>query len=53
MGFARLFLGFPFEGDGETNFERVLALPLLGSLNSSKKFFFNLGDAFFSSKILS
>ena len=37
----------------ETNFERVLALPLLGSLNLSKKFCFNLGDVFFSSEIWS
>ena len=51
MDFARLFLGFLFEGDRETNFERVLALPLLGSLNLSKKFCFHLGDAFFSSEI--
>ena len=53
MGFARLFLGFLFEGDRETNFERVLALPFMGSLNLSKKFCFHLGDAFLSRKIWS
>ena len=53
MGFARLFLGFLFEGDRETNFERVLALPFMGSLNLSKKFCFHLGDAFLSNEIWS
>ena len=32
----------------EKNFERVLALPLLGSLNLYKKICFYLGDVFFS-----
>ena len=51
MGFAMLFLGFLFERDRETNFEKIITLPLLDSLNLFKKIYFNLGHAFFSGKI--